>query len=111
MLARLLARAASRSQLFEFQGATARTVGQRAGRLVPSEIYSRGMKLLRTVGVVMSCWCLLLASASSGAADGTGASRLFARGANLCKLVSTAKLKVATGLKLPQPTWNGDLTP
>ena len=63
------------------------------------------MKLLRTVGVVMSCWCLLLASASSGAADGTGASRLFARGANLCKLVSTAKLEVATGLKLPTPVW------
>jgi hypothetical protein len=33
--------------------------------------------------------------------------RLFVRGVNLCKLVSTSKLEVATGLKLPAPAWGG----
>jgi len=55
------------------------------------------------VGVVLCSWCLVLCSPSSGAADGSGASRLFAPGANLCKLVSTTKLAAATGFKLPTP--------
>jgi hypothetical protein len=73
------------------------------GRLVPFVTYLRAMRLSPMVGVVLCSWCLALCSPSSGAADGSGASRLFAPGANLCKLVSTTKLAAATGLKLPTP--------
>ena len=66
----------------------------------------RGVKVSLIVSAVL-CSGLLLVSASSGATGGSGASRLFVRGANLCKLVSTAKLEVATGLKLPPPVWGG----
>src|SRR5580765_4090604 len=65
------------------------------------------MKGSPLASVVLSSCCLLLASAPSRAADGSGAGRLFVRGVNLCKLVSTSKLEVATGLKLLPPAWEG----
>ena len=66
----------------------------------------RGVKVSLIASAVL-CSGLVLVSASSGATGGNRASRLFVRGANLCKLVSTAKLEVATGLKLPRPVWGG----
>lgn len=61
------------------------------------------MKGSPIASVVLSSCCVLLASAPSRAADGGGAGRFFVRGVNPCKLVSTSKLEVATGLKLPPP--------
>ncbi len=96
-----------RSRLFEFQGDTARTVVNALEGSYGRQIYSRGYEALA------DGWCrnvLLVLIACLGAVRCGGwqwSEQVVRARRNLCKLVSTAKLEVATGLKLPTPAWEG----
>jgi hypothetical protein len=58
-------------------------------------------------GLAMVLWGVSFALASSVVVGSGGADKLFAPGANLCKLVSTAKMDAAVGVKFPVPVWQG----